>query len=379
MRIDSKGNRMRALAAALLIGAAGARAEDSAWVQLFNGKDLKDWDIKFTKHPLNDNFNNTFKVVDGVLSVDYSGWGAFNQEFGHAANKTRAWSYYLLRAEYRVGEKQVNGGPAWALQNNGLMLHSQSMASMTLNQDFPVSMETQLLGASNMGADNNSSMNLCTPGTGFYTTATGGSVNPAHCYSANTATRPKPGEWTWVSASVMGDSIIRHYLGASPTGTPVLTYYRPVYLSGGISSPPSNLPANGTRLQEGYIAIQAETHPYDFRKIEVLDLEGCMDKSKAAYRSYFVKSKPGACDVTGVGALPSTLPVNATMLREAGGFTFRSSEAGILEVTDPSGRILSRNAVAAGVPQSVKLSRKGLCLVTWRSAAASARIKWTML
>lgn len=376
---EMKANRKIALAAALLAMAAGARAEDSAWVQLFNGKDLKDWDIKFTKHPLNDNFNNTFKAEDGILKVDYGGWGSFNQEFGHAANKTRTWSYYLLRAEYRVGEKQVNGGPAWALQNNGLMLHSQSMASMTLNQDFPVSMETQLLGASNMGADNNSSMNLCTPGTGFHTSATGGSASAAHCYSANTAPRPKPGEWTWVSASVLGDSIVRHYLGATPTGTPVLTYWRAVYLSGGISNPPSNLPANGTPLKEGYIAIQAETHPYDFRKIEVLDLEGCLDKSKPAYRSYFVKSKPGACDVTTRGAFRNALPKGAELERDREGFTFRSPEPGTLEVTDPSGRVLSRGYVGADAPLSLKLPRKGLCLVTWRSASSSSRVKLTLL
>lgn len=257
----------------------GASAGDSAWVKLFNGKDLKDGDIKFTKHPLNTNFNNTFKVVDGILSVDYSVWGSFNQEFGHAANKTRPWSFYLLRVEYRVGEKQVNGDPARALQNNGLMLHSQSMASMTLNQGFPISLETQLLGASNVGADNNSPMNLCTPGTGFYTTETGGSVNNAHCYSANTATRPRP----------------------------------------------------------------------------------------------------GACEATGVGALPDAFPENASLVREAGGFTFRSSEPGILEVTDPSGWIRFRKAVSAGVPQALRVPGKGLCLVTWRTAGAVSRIRRILL
>lgn len=379
MRFDGKVVRKHVLMTALLLGAGAARGEDSAWVQLFNGKDLTGWDIKFTKHPLNTNLNNTFKVVDGVLKVDYSGWGAFNEEFGHAANKTRTWSFYLLRVEYQIGEKQVNGGPEWAIQNNGLMIHSQPMATMTLNQDFPISLETQLLGAANTRVSPSAFMNLCTPGTAFHTSPTGGSPSNAHCWGGSSAKRAAAGEWAWASLSVMGDSIIRHYKGPNPSGTPEVTYYRPVYQSGAVKSPPANVPANGTRLREGYIAIQAETHPYNFRKLEVLDLEGCMDQSKPAYRSYFVRSKPGACEATGVGAAPNRLPENVFLTREAQGFTFRSTEPGTLEVSDPAGRLLFRNEVAAGMRQTLKLPRMGLCLVLWRTAGGMARIKWVRL
>jgi hypothetical protein len=31
-------------------------------------------------------------------------------------------------------------------------------------------------------------------------------------------------------------------------------------------------------LSEGYIALQAESHPTEFRKVELLNLVGCMDK-----------------------------------------------------------------------------------------------------
>lgn len=375
MRFGGKALRTHFLTAALVIVAGVARAEDSAWVQLFNGKDLNDWDIKFAKHPLNTNLNNTFKVVDGVLKVDYSGWGTFNEEFGHAANKTRTWSFYLLRAEYQIGEKQVNGGPEWALQNNGLMIHSQSMATMTLNQDFPISLETQLLGAANTRVTPSGFMNLCTPGTAFHTSPTGGSPSLAHCWGGSSAKRAAAGEWAWVSLSVMGDSIIRHYKGPSPTGTPEVTYYRPVYQSGAVTNPPANVPANGTRLREGYIAIQAETHPYNFRKIEVLDLEGCMDKSSPAYRSYFVRSKSGACMASGVGPLAERVPDAFFLGREAQGFTFRSTEPGTLEVSDPAGRLLFRNEVAAGIPQTLKLPGKGLCLIMWRTARGMAHVK----
>jgi hypothetical protein len=374
-----KAMRKRVVAAALLFGIGAARAEDSAWVQLFNGKDLANWDIKFTKHPLNTNLNNTFKVVDGVLKVDYSGWGTFNEEFGHAANKTRTWSYYLLRVEYQIGEKQVNGGPEWAIQNNGLMIHSQPMATMTLNQDFPISLETQLLGAANTRVVPSAFMNLCTPGTAFHTVPTGGSPSSAHCWGGSSAKRAAAGEWAWASLSVLGDSIIRHYKGPNPSGTPEVTYYRPIYQGGAVKNPPANVPANGTRLREGYIAIQAETHPYNFRRIEVLDLEGCLDKSSPAYRSYFVRSKPGACEASGVGAHPDRLPDEVFLVREAQGFTFGSTERGTLEVSDAAGRLFFRKEMAAGKRQTLTVPRKGLYLIGWRTAGGMARIKWVRL
>ena len=52
---------------------------------------------------------------------------------------------------------------------------------------------------------------------------------------------------------------------------------------------------DGTPLTGGYIAIQAETGPTDFRKIELLDLEGCTDPKASNYKSYLVKSNPKSC------------------------------------------------------------------------------------
>ena len=52
---------------------------------------------------------------------------------------------------------------------------------------------------------------------------------------------------------------------------------------------------DGTPMTGGYISIQAETAPADFRKIEVLNLEGCMDPKSSTYKSYFVKANPQAC------------------------------------------------------------------------------------
>jgi hypothetical protein len=46
----------------------------------------------------------------------------------------------------------------------------------------------------------------------------------------------------------------------------------------------------------GYIAVQSESHPLDVRKIELLDLEGCMDSKAKNYRKYFVRSNPKRCN-----------------------------------------------------------------------------------
>lgn len=301
------GLQVRALVfTALAAGTALAQGgpNDTVWTKIWNGTNLSDWDIKFKGSALNVNLNNTFKAVDGNLVVDYSGWSSFNGQFGHAGYKVRPFSFYFIRAEHQHYGSQVSGGPSWAVQNNGLMLHSQSVASMGPDQDFPVSMEVQLLGSGNTASDegNNSTLNLCTPGTAFYNTLTGGQRNDNHCVSASNNTRVGTGVWQWSSVLVMGDSIIRHYNGPTATGTPTMTWYRPVRATGaangagGITIPM----VNNERITGGYITIQAETHPYRFRAIDVLNLEGCMTQGNANYKAYFIKHVASACATTGI-------------------------------------------------------------------------------
>ncbi|MEP7000223.1 MAG: family 16 glycoside hydrolase, partial [bacterium] len=115
-------------------------ASRADWVQMFNGHDLTGWDLKFAKHELNDNFNNTFRVEDGLMKVRYDKWTAWNGEFGHIFYK-QPFSYYLVAAEYRFVGNQVVGAGAplsWAIRNNGIMVMGQSAESMGLNQDFPI-------------------------------------------------------------------------------------------------------------------------------------------------------------------------------------------------------------------------------------------------
>ena len=234
-------------------------AETEKWIPLFNGKDLSGWDIKFSGHELNDNYKNTFRVEDGILKVCYDEWDRFNGEFGHIFYNKK-FSHYRLRVEYRFVGEQIPGGPRWARRNNGIMFHSQSARSMGLDQDFPVSIEVQLLGG--LGEGERPTANLCTPGTNV---VMNGELLTRHCI--NSTSRTFDGDqWVTVEVVVHGDSIIHHIV----EGDTVLTYSKPQI---GGSNLPENYPLpEGTLLKDGYIALQAETAPTEFRKVELMVL-----------------------------------------------------------------------------------------------------------
>jgi len=234
------------------------KPDKEEWIQLFNGKDLTGWDIKIKGHKLNDNYHNIFRVEDGIMKVRYEGVDTFRGEFGHIFYK-EPFSHYRLKIEYRFVGDQVPGGPSWAFRNSGVMLHSQSAASMTLDQDFPVSIEAQFLGGD--GVAERTTGNVCTPGTHI---EMGGKLITQHCTSSESGTYHGD---VWVKAEfiVSGDSIIHHMI----EGDTVLTYNRPQ-----VGGAPEGYPVpEGTLINKGYISLQAESHPVEFRKVELLKLE----------------------------------------------------------------------------------------------------------
>jgi hypothetical protein len=254
------------------------------WLQLFNGRDLADWTPKFAKHELGENFRNTFRVEEGLLKVRYDQWPKFDGEFGHLFYKD-PFSYYLLAAEYRFVGEQVAGAPSWAIRNNGLMLHSPSPRTMPRDQDFPISLEIQLLGGLGKGA--RTTANLCTPGTNV---VMNGQLHTPHCTNSTSQTYDGD-QWVRVEVLVHGDELVRHTID----GKTILEYSKPQIGGGAVSNFDPAVKLDGTLLTGGYISIQAETAPADFRKIELLNLEGCMDPAAASYKSYFVKSNPAMC------------------------------------------------------------------------------------
>jgi len=84
--------------------------EASAWVPLFNGRDLSGWTPKIAGHELGENFANTFRVAGGVLAVRYDGYADFNSQFGHLFYKA-PFSQYHLVIEYRLTGEWQRGTP----------------------------------------------------------------------------------------------------------------------------------------------------------------------------------------------------------------------------------------------------------------------------
>ncbi len=274
------------------LGTTGPRAQQAAsdrdtreWIQLFNGRDLTGWTPKFAKHDLGVNLNDTVRVEDGLLKIRYDKWTKFDGEFGHIFYGT-PFSHYIIAAEYRFVGEQVPGGLDWAVRNNGLMLHSPDPKTMLKDQDFPISIEVQLLGGLGDGRPRTTA-NLCTPGSNV---VMDGRLVTTHCI--NSSSKTYDGEqWVRVEVEVHGDERIRHMVD----GQVVLEYTKPQMGGGAVAPVDPAVKIDGTPMASGFISIQAETAPTDFRKIELLDLEGCMDPTAANYKSYYVKSNPDAC------------------------------------------------------------------------------------
>ena len=231
------------------------------WISLFNGENLDGWTPKFTGYPAGVNHLDTFTVEDGLLTVSYDNWTDFQGEFGHLFHE-RSFSHYLLHVEYRFVGDQVVNGPAWAFRNNGLMLHSQAPDSMTLEQEFPASVEVQFLGGN--GADERSTANICTPGTHFRLE---GLLITRHCTNSSSETFHGD-QWVTLEVEIRGNELVRHTVN----GEVVFEY-------GGLQLDATDLDAQRllnsgapVALSEGLIAIQAESHPTQFRRIDVLPL-----------------------------------------------------------------------------------------------------------
>lgn len=274
--------------ASLLLAAAGATGQNDPdkkeWIQLFNGKDLKDWAVKITGHDLDDNFGNTFRVEDGVLKVSYDRYGKFDRKFGHMFYR-RKFSHYIVAVEYRFTGEQAPGAPGWALRNSGVMIHCQPPESMLKDQDFPISIEVQLLGGT--GSGERPTANLCTPGTNV---VMNGQLFTQHCVNSKSKTYHGD-QWVRVEAVVHGDGEIKHVV----EGRTVLAYEKPQIGGGAVSNFDEKVKQDGMLLTEGYISLQSESHPIEFRKVELLNLAGCMDPKASNYKSYHVKADNSQC------------------------------------------------------------------------------------
>jgi Domain of Unknown Function (DUF1080) len=252
------------MASVALVMAPNAPAQNQKWVQLFNGKNLDGWAPKFSGFDLGVNYNDTFRVENGLLIVSYDKWANFGDppHFGHLFYKDKKFSRYVVAVEYRFVGEQVKGGPGWALRNNGVMLHCQPPETMGKNQDFPISVEAQLLAGGPTG--DRTTANMCSPGTEVYRN---GVKVPSHCINSTSKTY-RDGEWVRVEIEVHGADRIVHRID----GNTVLEYGKLEIGGGNVIHHDASVKKDGTPLTEGYLAIQAESAPTQFRKIEIMEL-----------------------------------------------------------------------------------------------------------
>ena len=231
------------------------------WHQLFNGQDLSGWTPKIRGFPLGENFANTFRVQDGMIQVRYDGYEQFQERFGHLFYK-HTFSKYRLRIEYRFVGNQATGGPGWAIRNSGVMLHGQTPETMSLDQDFPCSIEVQFLGGD--GKNPRTTLNLCSPGTNVEMQ---GKLFTQHC--TNSKSNTYHGEqWVTAEIEVLGNEVIRHILD----GQVVLEYQRP-QLDPKDANAQRIIQNDQLMLDHGTISLQSESHPIDFRKVEIMPLD----------------------------------------------------------------------------------------------------------
>ena len=255
--------RLRMLGVATLVaawtaGVCGAEGPGAGqWVSLFNGKDLEGWTPKITGYELGENFGNTFRVENGLLRVSYDQYEKFDGKFGHLFYKDK-FSHYLLRVEYRFVGEQCPEGPGWAFRNSGVMIHGQSPESMAKDQNFPVSIEVQMLGGN--GRDKRSTGNLCTPGTNI---VMDGKLVTRHCNDSRSKTYHGD-QWVTLEVEVHGNGAIKHIVN----GETVLEYEQP-QLDDKDPNAQKLIRDGNKMLHEGTISLQSESHPVEFRKVEI--------------------------------------------------------------------------------------------------------------
>jgi hypothetical protein len=280
---------MKRFLAVLLLGlpalVSPADPDTKEWVPLFNGEDLTGWVPKITSYEAGENFGDTFRVENGVLKVAYDRYDTFGGRFGHLFYKT-PFSHYVIAVEYRFVGEQAKDGPAWAFRNSGVMVHGQPVETMRKDQDFPISIEAQFLGGRGDGSAR-STANLCTPGTNV---VMNGHLETRHCTNSSSKTFDGD-QWVRVEVEVHGGGTIVHRVN----GETVLQYEKPQIGGGNVAGHDPAVKRDGAILTSGSISLQAESHPIEFRKVELLNLAGCMDRKAKNYKSYYEKDDPKSC------------------------------------------------------------------------------------
>ena len=236
---------------------------ENEWRTLFNGKNLDGWIVKIHHHDFGDNYANTFRVVDGKIQVNYDDYEEFNERYGHLFF-TEPFSSYHLKFEYRFTEQWMKDAPSYTYRNSGIMFHSQDPKTILKEQDWPISVEYQMLADAGDGNPRPTG-NMCSPGTEVFFN---GKLFPGHCINSSSITY----NWDeWVSGEliVYSDSLVIHIVN----GDTVLQYTKP-HIGGGVANRYNpDIKVDGQPLKNGYIGLQAEGQGVEFREINIKNLD----------------------------------------------------------------------------------------------------------
>lgn len=259
--VANRGMVIDMIAAQAAAAGTAKAASEGEWIQLFNGKDLTGWTPKIRYEDYGEDAKNTFRVENGAIVARYDQYDEFNETFGHLFYK-EPFSHYHLRSEYRFVGEQCKGGPGWALRNSGFMLHCQDPKTMSKDQDFPVSIEAQILAGD--GVAPRTTMNLCTPGCHVVMKD---ELVKRHCIKSTSDTFHGD-QWVTAEMIVRGDGKVTHIIN----GKVVLEYEKPI-LDDTDASAKSLLEAGAKiEMSSGWISLQSESHPVEFRKVEIKKL-----------------------------------------------------------------------------------------------------------
>ncbi len=266
-------------------------AQDSAtnedWNELFNGKDINDWIVKIHHHDVGVNYGNTFRVEDDIIKVRYDKYeGDFNDQFGHLYYK-QPYSYFRLQMEYRFIGELHPGAPSYTIMNSGVMFHSQDPHTMPKEQNWPISVEMQFLGGLEEGKSRPTG-NMCSPVTEVVYK---GKMYPGHCINSTSETYFGD-QWVETELIVFGDSLVIHVIN----GDSVLQYTQPQIGGGVVERFDPTFKPDGKLLTEGFLALQSEGQPIDFKNIRLLNLKGCMDPKAKNFKDYYIKSNVRDCE-----------------------------------------------------------------------------------
>jgi len=243
----------------LVVMATSFSPKKEKWVNLFNGKNLNGWTMKITGYPMGENYGNTFRVEDGILRVRYDQYKSFDNTFG-ALYYNKEFKNYRLRVEYRFVGETAPGAPSWGYRDSGIQYHGQAPSTVALKQNFPVCLEYNLHGGN--GKDERPVGEICTPGT---LVDVNGKKNESFCTPAFVKRTFHGDQWVTLEIDVRGNTI-KHFVN----GEEILQYenprYNPEHEFG------KTLIKDGKdTLTSGYISLQSNSHPIDFRKIEIME------------------------------------------------------------------------------------------------------------